>query len=175
MFMEDHRKKPRAKRSPIWKISDEELRTVVENSKMISEILGHFQLKNKGCNYRTLYKRLDHSKISINHIPRGLNSNRKRPVGGQKQIPLEEVLVENSTYSRGILKKRLIKEGLLEKKCYVCKCDDEWLGKPLTLVIDHINGKSDDNRLENLRLLCPNCNSQTETFCGRNRRVVLKS
>jgi Zn finger protein HypA/HybF involved in hydrogenase expression len=67
------------------------------------------------------------------------------------------------------LKRRLIKEGLLVNRCSECDSLPEWRGKPLTMVLDHRNGDNTDNRLENLRLLCPNCNSQQATFAGRNR------
>lgn len=88
---------------------------------------------------------------------------------------MEEVLVENSYYSRADLKKRLVSEGI---KRYACEGKDcplfsieqpSWAGKSITLHIDHLNGVSIDNRLENLRFLCPNCHSQTETYCGKNR------
>jgi len=82
-------------------------------------------------------------------------------------VPLEKILVENSSFSRSHLKKRLIKNGLLEKKCQICGMEPTWNNNPLSLVLDHINGVNNDNRIENLRLLCPNCNSQTSTFAGR--------
>ena len=82
-----------------------------------------------------------------------------------KKMPLEDVLVENSTYKNtSRLKERLINENYLEYKCACCGNSGEWQGKPLTLQLDHINGKHQDNRLENLRLLCPNCHTQTETY-----------
>jgi hypothetical protein len=85
--------------------------------------------------------------------------------------PLEEILVARSTYSNvGHLKRRLTRAGLLRAGCYVCGLT-EWLGRPLSLILDHANGLHYDNRLENLRLLCPNCNSQTDTFAGRNKGV----
>jgi hypothetical protein len=56
----------------------------------------------------------------------------------------------------------------LKEKCYECGLSDTWNGKPITLEIDHINGNSLDHRVENLRLLCPNCHSQTSYFRGRN-------
>ena len=68
------------------------------------------------------------------------------------------------------LKIRLFKEGLLEEKCAICGNLGEWNDKPLSLVIDHINGNHSDNRIENLRILCPNCHSQTETFAGKNKK-----
>lgn len=76
--------------------------------------------------------------------------------------------------SRQNIKRRLILAGILENRCELCGIS-EWRGKPLSIQIDHINGVRDDNRLENLRMLCPNCHSQTDTFAGYNRarsRVV---
>jgi len=82
---------------------------------------------------------------------------------------LDEILVDNSPYIGGSthLKNKLLKLKLLVYKCYICNIND-WNGKYLVLQLDHINGHKLDNRLNNLRLLCPNCHSQTETFCGKN-------
>ncbi len=62
-----------------------------------------------------------------------------------------------------------LRAGLKQKRCEECGIDS-WMGQPVTLVLDHINGINNDNRLENLRILCPNCHALTETWCGRNRR-----
>ncbi len=85
-----------------------------------------------------------------------------------KEISLDVMLVDSRPQtSRTNLKSKLIKAGILAEECAVCGLS-EWLGKKLSLHLDHINGKSKDNRIENLRLLCPNCHSQTETYAGRN-------
>ncbi|HJU55368.1 MAG TPA: HNH endonuclease [Pyrinomonadaceae bacterium] len=89
-----------------------------------------------------------------------------------KFIPLSEILVQHSAYTNITrLKIRLLREGFLEAKCYGRDCGlTDWHGKPLSLQLDHINGDNLDHRIENLRLLCPNCHSQTETFAGKNKR-----
>jgi 5-methylcytosine-specific restriction endonuclease McrA len=82
-------------------------------------------------------------------------------------MPIEELLVsDREQTARRHLKQRLLKLKLLEPKCAICGIVD-WLGQPLVLELDHINGTNKDNRLENLRLLCPNCHSQTNTYCGK--------
>jgi hypothetical protein len=83
--------------------------------------------------------------------------------------PLEEILVINSKYDdRQQLVRRLLKEGLIQNKCSSCKIDPVWQCKHLVLQLDHINGINTDNRIENLRLLCANCHTQTDTFGSKN-------
>jgi 5-methylcytosine-specific restriction endonuclease McrA len=80
-------------------------------------------------------------------------------------------LVEGSRVSRFALKARLLRRGLLQHVCEACGTRGEWQGRSLSLNLHHRNGIRDDNRLENLALLCPNCHSQTDTFSGRNGRA----
>ena len=88
---------------------------------------------------------------------------------------LEEVLVrEGQKGGAQKVKRRLIKAGLLEDLCSRCGRGPEWRGEPLTLQLDHANGDARDWRFENLRVLCPNCHSQTPTFSGANARKALR-
>lgn len=84
--------------------------------------------------------------------------------------PLSEILVRGSTYSRGKLKQRLFEEGLKERRCEMCGQDESWQGRWMSLILDHINGVPDDNRIENLRVVCPNCAATLDTHCGRKNR-----
>lgn len=130
-------------------------------------------MSNKGGNYKTLKERLNEDNIDYLHIKQCNNSNKNRKLNRTK-ISLSEVLIENSTYNRTNLKQRIIKENLLEYKCAICGIENIWNNKPLVLILDHINGVSNDHRLENLRFLCPNCNSQTDTFAGKNNTNMKK-
>jgi hypothetical protein len=152
--------------SVIWRLESEKFRQLVADSNLYGQILSFFGLKNKGGNNRTLKKRIKEEGIDDSHI-KNYNYNQNRIVGK----PLNEILVKNSTCSnRHSLKRRLISNGLLKNVCYICGLPPIWNKEKLILILDHINGDSLDYRIENLRLLCPNCNSQTETFCGRVKK-----
>ena len=84
-----------------------------------------------------------------------------------RKPPLETILQKSRT--RSTIKRRLLQAGKLCNRCDFCGLS-EWRGQPLSIQIDHINGIRDDHRLENLRMLCPNCHSQTETYGARNRK-----
>ena len=150
--------------SNIWKLPTAEFSKLVLDSTSYTEVLAFFGLKNKGSNGRTLKLRLQSECISTSHF--------HRPAHSVKPRALTDVLCVNSTYSRVYLKKRLIDAGLLKELCAICSISTSWNNKPLVLIIDHINGIGDDNRLENLRLICPNCNSQCDTFAGKNKRCA---
>lgn len=78
------------------------------------------------------------------------------------------ILLQSST-SRVTIKRKLLRLGILVNRCEVCGIS-EWLGQALSCHVDHINGEKDDHRVENLRMLCPNCHSQTETYGGKNMK-----
>jgi hypothetical protein len=85
--------------------------------------------------------------------------------------PLSEITVRQSTYHRGHLKQRLFDEGIKARRCEMCGQDEQWRGRRMSLILDHINGEGDDHRLENLRVLCPNCAATLDTHCGKKNRI----
>jgi len=112
-----------------------------------------------GHTYRECARRFDFAAASWSKaVARGELRARAR------RQPLHLVL-ENG--ARAAVKRDLLEAGILENRCGWCGIS-EWRGKPICIQIDHINGIRNDNRIENLRMLCPNCHSQTETFAARN-------
>jgi hypothetical protein len=122
-----------------------------------------------GTNYRRVHNMVRDLQLDTSHWLGGAYLQGKHH-SWTASIPLSEILVERSTYmDRMRLKRRLVAAGLMPYACAVCGIS-EWLGRTLILQLDHVNGIGDDKGLENLRLLCPNCHSQTSTYCGRNAR-----
>lgn len=152
--------------SKVYSVSDEKFREIVANSFTYSDILRALGLGTRGGSSTDILKRrIAELNCSIEHFSRSGS-------GKYVKYPLEEIMVENSSYaSIASLKKRLVNEGILEYKCAICGIS-EWLGKPLSLQLDHINGVNNDHRKENLRFLCPNCHSQTDTFAGKNQTKI---
>lgn len=114
---------------------------------------------------------------------RGVDAGRKKgcvgPTKGMKfgrrsdwdeKFPLDAVMVVDSPYPRSCLKKRLISNSIIPYVCGCCGIGPEWHGKEMPLILDHINGVNNDNRLENLRFVCSNCDSTLPTYKSRNRK-----
>lgn len=145
--------------------------TLVKKNAKQSDSVGTFLelmgLTPIGHNYQTAKKYLLEYKINTTHFKKAKNPYR---TGKRTVISLQEVLKGNHPkYSTYWLKQRLLSEKILEEICAECNIDPVWNNKQLVLHLDHQNGIHTDHRLENLRMLCPNCHSQTATYCGRNK------
>ena len=134
------------------------LKNALEEVSSLRELLGKLGYSVGGANAKTIKAKLKEYDLEISKISKA-----------RTLFSLEEILVENSPYqSTRHLKDKLVKLGLIKYSCVLCSNDGTWLGEAITLQLDHINGNNTDNRLENLRILCPNCHSQTSTWGGRN-------
>ena len=142
-----------------------------------SDVLKELNINTNGGNLRTIKSHAIKFDISTSHFKgrswaKGLTRQTHDSIDKQaKSIsrPDSQIFIENSSASNSATKKAFIRNTNCEYKCQNKNCNvTTWLGKPLTLHLDHINGIRNDNRLENLRLLCPNCHQQTETWGSRN-------
>lgn len=145
----------------------EEFREAVRTSFSRAQVFRKLGLNPYGGgNYRCFNKYVKQTGANASHFT-GQAHLRGRTHNWTKKRPLSEVLVRDSDYlSTSSLKRRLIKEGVLTELCSKCGII-EWQDERLSLHLDHVNGVHTDNRLANLRLLCPNCHSQTPTYCGK--------
>jgi len=146
--------------------TDEAMMEAVQTSETYSEICRKLGLQVRGGNFHTIRKAAMRLGFSLDHL---LGQSYQKGRKGFSKQPLAKILVENSTFSTGHLKNRLVKEEILAYHCVLCGLS-EWQGSPLVLRLDHINGNPVDHRLENLRLLCPNCDSQQPTFSRGHRK-----
>ena len=139
-----------------------------KNSFSIAQMCVELGVKPIGGNYQTIKNKIKEYNIDISHFTGRAWNQGKRYRIINKPKSLEEILKENSPYQSFKLKERLLESGLKERKCECCN-NTEWLGNPIPLELHHINGNHDDNRLENLQLLCPNCHSYTDNYRGKNK------
>ena len=154
------------------KYTNQQFIDAVKNSQSIRQLLGKIGLKEAGGNYAICKKRISDMQLDTSHF--GTLKERQGWSKGMKfkgrgETPIELVLVENSFHQSFKLKLRLIRLGILMPICSKCNLE-QWLNEPIPLELDHINGISSDNRIENLRLLCPNCHAKTSTYRGKNKK-----
>lgn len=139
----------------------EEFKALVLKSNSIQALLVALGYgRNSGSMFYTVKARIEQEEIDTSHMGKNTFTGK---------YALSEVLVEHSTYTNiQRLKQRILNAGLFEDRCAECGLSTEWNGKEIHMHLDHINGVSDDHRIENIRFLCPNCHSQTETYGGKN-------
>jgi hypothetical protein len=146
--------------------TDDEFSLAVKESGSIRQVLQKLNLREAGGNYQCAKDRIKKLNLDTSHF-HGMawSKGKKLP----KRNPIETYLVEDRLVQSNNLKKRLINEGLKEHKCENCSIT-EWNGQPTPIELDHIDGNRYNNTLQNLRILCPNCHAQTETYRGKNKK-----
>lgn len=152
------------------RFTEEQARRAIAASRSWAEALRRLGDCPTGGNPRTLKSWAQRWGISTSHF----DPNAARLEGlkrARRRIPLEQILVEASTYSRGNLKARLYEAGMKDPVCELCGQGEIWRGRRMALILDHINGIRNDNRIENLRIVCPNCAATLDTHCGKKNRL----
>jgi hypothetical protein len=153
-----------APKSTIDKLSLSEFSTLVKTSLSRGDILFKLKLRKSGASFLILNRRLKSENIDISHF---LNGGNTRATHDCKKYSDSDVYCANSKIRS--IRIRALNDKIMDYKCKKCNIINDWNNEPLTLELDHINGDRYDNRKENLRWLCPNCHSQTETFCKKRR------
>lgn len=147
------------------KYTKDNLSKIVKESINYADVILKMNLLAHDTNIKTLKKYINKYNIDVSHFD-SFYKNKDR--GHVTKKPLLEVMVENSNYDRSTLKRRLFEEGIKQRICDLCGQNDIWQGKQISLILDHINGINNDHRLNNLRIVCPNCEATLPTHAGRN-------
>lgn len=147
----------------------EQLKAAAASSKSIRQVMGKLGFSQEGGNYEQIRKYFKEFNINTDHFT-GRLWNKGLTGGYKPRISLNKILLKNSSYQSFKLKKRLFNENLKPKICELCGWSKISADGRLPLELDHINGDKHDNRIENLRILCPNCHSLCPTHRGRNMK-----
>ena len=152
----------------IYELTDEQFINIIKSSTNVSEVLFKlgYSVKGNSWGFSQVRKRMDDLNISPSEF-KGKSAMVEKTK--QSNLTAEMLFKENCKHNRNCLRRFIIKNNILPYRCEICGTS-EWNGKTLSLEIDHINGINNDNRLENLRFLCPNCHSQTTTYGSRNQQ-----
>lgn len=164
---------PQPKRSPCGRIkyTRELLEPVVKISDTYAEVLEVLGVCNKGGNVTTVKRHILRFGLSTDHFGKGRREHLRR-IGAAKRRPDSEIFCQGGAAAQTMIRKRFAKLSP-PLECAVCGLKD-WLGSPISFDLDHINGDNFDNRIENLRWLCPNCHRQTPTFGSKRGLPTLR-
>lgn len=164
------------RKSVVYNFKPEQMKELIEESNSLIEVLSKIGLKSvSGSSSRTIfYKYCKENNLEEQLKELQIRSRKKQAETiikynkDKRAASFEECFCEESKIARHAVKRKIINEHLIEYKCAICGNTGEWNDQKLVLQLDHINGINNDNRLENLRFLCPNCHSQTKTYSGKH-------
>lgn len=149
------------------KWNEEHLTVAVKKSTSLREVIFRLGLVPAGGNYEQVKKYIRERSLDTSHFTgKGWRIGSRIPT--TPAVPIEKILTKNSHVQSYKLKKRLFKENIKKPLCEECGWAKKALDGRLPLELDHINGDRHDNRIENLRVLCPNCHSLQPTHRGKN-------
>lgn len=146
------------------KLSKEELTNIAKSSYSLASMLEIIGYRNNGAVSKMLREYLDKYQIDYSHFSRKPHT---------KRTP-ENIFIKDSDASQKVLREYYLKGKYSLYVCSICNSDPIWRGKDLSLRLDHINGINNDDRLENLRWVCPNCDSQLNTYGSKNQAYKIK-
>lgn len=148
-----------------WKLS--QLRRQAAHARSFRDLLLRLGLRPAGGNYQQIAKALREQHLQLPRY-RGKAWNKGLRGIGKPRLPLPALLTKNSPYQSFKLKRRLFAAGIKKQNCELCGWNKRSRDGRIPLELDHINGDRYDNRLKNLRVLCPNCHSLQPTHRGLN-------
>jgi hypothetical protein len=161
----------------LTKHTKEILEDAIKKSECYADVMRNIKIQPHSGNYPHLKKQILKFNIDVSHFKsqgeltkiRIQNSPTKSISNNKKDI--SEYLINGIRTDNRKIKNKLYEAGIKEKKCEMCGTGEEWYGRKLSLRLDHINGINTDYRLENLRIICPNCDSTLDTYCSKNRKL----
>jgi hypothetical protein len=151
-----------------YKYNETQLREAVKQHISARSAMLSLGLCSSGAGYKPFMRIIKILNINTTHWL-GKGSLKGKTHNWNKKPDLRLVLKKNSSYTQSSLRRRIKNEKLIPEMCNLCGIKNQWNGKILNLHLDHINGVSNDHRIGNLRYLCPNCHSQTDTYAGKNK------
>ena len=152
--------------TPLRSWTDNQLIEAVKDANTFKEIAEKLKLSSRGNNLLTIKKHIAKLRLDTSNLyKKSIAKDNKRI-----KVPLSEYLAKGTSIPSSRLKEKLFFTGIKKRKCELCGQGEFWMGKKISLILDHKNGDHKDNRIENLRIVCPNCDATLPTFCGKNKK-----
>jgi len=150
------------------KYTKERIQDAVDKSRFLKEVMSNLGIMTGGGNWALVNKYIKEYEIDTSHFLTREQAIQLKKKSGR--LTSKDLLIKNCTHSQSCVKRHIYREELLPIECNECGQKEIWRGKKFSLVLDHINGSNKDNRIENLRLLCPNCNATLDTHCKKKKQ-----
>lgn len=162
--------------SIITKLSKEDFISIIKKSKCFADVCKNLNLRREGGYYNTIKRRIKRENIDISHFLSISELMKLKEINSHwiSKVEFLNRLNNNIPISIDTIKNKLIEFNILPYECYECHITNKWNKKFIRLQLDHKDGNHKNNALNNLRWLCPNCHSQTDTFCGKHKKKINK-